>query len=253
MLTPNRELKAAARQAMDGYWWSAMGLLVILLLYIVVVAVFTLGIGNLFLFPPVIIGYYLFFLKRAKGQDASIGDLFLPFRYYGKAFLTYLLYSIIMLLAASISLILFYMWFISTGLSFHDLFFNSNPSTVALVGNPDFLSFAYLFLLIPIYFGLRLSMVYFILNDNPNLPADKVIGLSWKLTRGAELKLLGLLLSYILWYIVIILTFFIAALYVLPYLSAALAMFYLDLKKNSTYGQEIDNYGKEIVYEAIPE
>ena len=72
--------------------------------------------------------------------------------------------------------------------------------------------------------------VHNIIHDNPNLSQSQARDLSRRMTDGFKADLFVLDFSFILWYILVGLTFGIAALYVVPYVSTANAMCYENLK-----------------------
>lgn len=72
--------------------------------------------------------------------------------------------------------------------------------------------------------------VHNIIHDNPNLSQSQARDLSRRMTDGFKADLFVLDFSFILWYILVGLTFGLAALYVVPYVSTANAMCYENLK-----------------------
>ena len=67
--------------------------------------------------------------------------------------------------------------------------------------------------------------------DNKNMTAMDVIRLSKKMTYGHKWNMFVFNLSFILWYLLCIITFGLASIYVVPYVSAANALYYEELKK----------------------
>ena len=67
--------------------------------------------------------------------------------------------------------------------------------------------------------------------DNKNITAMDVIRLSKKMTYGHKWNMFVFNLSFILWYLLCIITFGLASIYVVPYVSAANALYYEELKK----------------------
>lgn len=79
---------------------------------------------------------------------------------------------------------------------------------------------------------LRYSMVYYIMNDNPNIGVMDAINLSKEMMRGHKGRLFLLWLSFLGWFILGLIPFGIGLLWVIPYYNAAKANFYEDLKLN---------------------
>ncbi|NLK86395.1 MAG: DUF975 family protein [Clostridiaceae bacterium] len=91
-----------------------------------------------------------------------------------------------------------------------------------------------LLLIIPgIIKGYAYSMVPYILADNPNIGAKRAIELSDNMTRGHKLDMFVLQLSFIGWYLLGALFFFIGGLFVRPYEDATFAELYLTLRQNA--------------------
>jgi uncharacterized membrane protein len=86
-------------------------------------------------------------------------------------------------------------------------------------------------------------MVPYILADNPEIGVSRALELSNDMTRGHKLDMWVLDLSFIGWYLLGLLAFFVGVLFVNPYVDATNAELYLVLRKNSlddrmcTYGE----------------
>lgn len=74
-----------------------------------------------------------------------------------------------------------------------------------------------------------LSMTPYILEDEPQLSAFQAIKRSWNMMKGHKKELFILHLSFIGWFLLIILTLGIASVWAMPYLSTAQAAFYRDI------------------------
>ncbi len=113
-------------------------------------------------------------------------------------------------------------------------FNNYGKYFVTMLLNNLFIFLWSLLLLIPgIVKAYAYSQVPFIIHDNPNLSSKDARTMSDIMTKGFKADLFVLDLSFILWYILIICTFGIAGVYVLPYVSTTKAMYYENLKKHS--------------------
>lgn len=88
-----------------------------------------------------------------------------------------------------------------------------------------------LLLVIPgIIKGYSYAMTEFIMNDNPGLEGNKAIEASMAMMRGHKMRLFLLDLSFIGWIILGLLTFGLGLILVQPYMTAARAAFYEELK-----------------------
>ena len=79
--------------------------------------------------------------------------------------------------------------------------------------------------------GLSYSMAYYVLTENPELTAREALNESKAIMEGHKMELFVLYLSFILWDILVVFTFGIASVYVLPYQSATIANFYQKIKR----------------------
>lgn len=87
-------------------------------------------------------------------------------------------------------------------------------------------------LIIPgIIAGLRYSMAYYIMAENPEITASKAIALSKEMTSGHLWELALFHLSFFGWYLLSLATCGLALVWVVPYANAAQANVYLMLKK----------------------
>lgn len=75
--------------------------------------------------------------------------------------------------------------------------------------------------------------VNYIVHDNPSIDHKHARDLSKRMTNGFKGELFVLGLSFILWYMLIGVTFGLAAFYVIPYIQCTQAMYYEDLKHNA--------------------
>ena len=84
-------------------------------------------------------------------------------------------------------------------------------------------------LIIPVIIKLFYGQVFFLLHDFPQYTTRELLATSRRLTSGHKLKLLYIYISFLPYLIPCLLSCGIAMLWVLPYINATLAEFYLDL------------------------
>lgn len=75
------------------------------------------------------------------------------------------------------------------------------------------------------------SMAFYVLADNPELTAREALTKSKQIMKGHKMDLFILQLSFIGWYFLVGITFGIASIYVVPYMSATTANFYNSIKE----------------------
>ena len=76
------------------------------------------------------------------------------------------------------------------------------------------------------------SMTFYILAENKGMPVLEAITLSRKMMNGRKMDLFLLCLSFIGWFILVLITFGIAGIWVYPYFNATLTNFYLSVKED---------------------
>lgn len=191
-LTPNSNLRAAARAALSGKWGAAVwATFICLLICTACSAVPFLNYITLLLVLPVLgFGITILFLNLMQyGETPKLDNLFDGFKQYGHTLGTMLLMWVYIILWS----LLFYI-----------------PGIIK--------SYSY-------------AMTPYILRDEPQLGADEVITRSMQMMRGHKMKLFLLDLSFIGWEILNILTLGIGSLWLIPYMQSSRAAFYLDLKR----------------------
>lgn len=87
-----------------------------------------------------------------------------------------------------------------------------------------------LFIIPGIIAGYRYSMCFYILRENPDMAPMDVIRKSKEMMKGHKMDLFILQLSFIGWGLLSILTIGIGSLWLLPYITASVTAFYIDLK-----------------------
>lgn len=88
-----------------------------------------------------------------------------------------------------------------------------------------------LFIIPGIIKGIAYSQMFFLLVDNPKMDAAEAQKRSIEMMDGHKMEWFILQLSFILWYLLGIITFGLAFIYVTPYVEASKAEFYNRLKK----------------------
>lgn len=89
----NRELRAAARSQLKGGWLPAVG---VVLVYSLLTGVSgsALCIPLIIVGGPLTLGLWIYFLHKARGEEAEIENLFEGFKTFGPSFLLYVLEAV---------------------------------------------------------------------------------------------------------------------------------------------------------------
>ena len=200
MLKENSQLRAEARQALQGKWPMAA---VAALIYSIVAGglsaiPFIGGLCSLFIGLPVAYGIAIVMFGVFKGKDVDFGVLFEGFQDYSRIFVTKLLQGIY---TALWSLLL------------------------VVPGVIKYYSYA---------------MTDYILKEEPEMKNNAAIEKSMAMMENNKMKLFLLDLSFIGWALLAIVTFCIGFLFLQPYMQVARAAFYEDLKAQQGGNIEVD-------------
>lgn len=200
MLKENSELRAEARQALQGKWPMAA---VAALIYSVIAGglsaiPFIGGLCSLFVGLPVAYGIAIVMFGVFKGKDIDFGVLFEGFQDYSRIFVTKLLQGIY---TALWSLLLFV------------------PGVIK--------HYSY-------------AMTDYILKEEPEMKNNAAIEKSMAMMENNKMKLFLLDLSFIGWALLCIVTFGIGFLFLQPYMQVSHAAFYEDLKAQQVGNIEVD-------------
>lgn len=200
MLKENSQLRAEARQALQGKWPMAA---VAALIYSIVAGglsaiPFIGGLCSLFIGLPVAYGIAIVMFGVFKCKDVDFGVLFEGFQDYSRIFVTKLLQGIY---TALWSLLL------------------------VVPGVIKYYSYA---------------MTDYILKEEPEMKNNAAIEKSMAMMENNKMKLFLLDLSFIGWALLAIVTFGIGFLFLQPYMQVSRAAFYEDLKAQQGGNIEVD-------------
>ena len=106
-----------------------------------------------------------------------------------------------------------------------------------------------LFIIPGIIKGLSYSMAYYVMADNPEMTAREALNESKEIMKGHKGELFVLQLSFILWMLLSVVTFGIALIYVMPYMSCTTANFYQKIKRQP---QVVETVAEEAPVEEAP-
>ena len=205
MLPENRELRADARQALNGKWGQ---MVLVALIYLAVTGIWSAPGGMKaekehfdfaadVLFPfigflisgPMAYGIIHYFLKFIRNEEEELSDLFQGFRQFWKTVALYLLVCVFTVLWSLLFVV---------------------PGIIA---------------------AIRYSQSFFILRDNPELSPMEAIAKSKLMMDGYKSRYFCLGMSFIGWALLACMTLGIGFLWLMPYMMTAFSMFY-DKRKN---------------------
>lgn len=277
MYKTSKQLKQDAAQALSGKWGIVVLMMLTMGLISVPFAMLTeidesfVWLSYVVSFLSIIlnVGITSFLMKICCGQkqQAVFSDLFYGFKCHpGKALLLYLLTILYMIPGAivyAILLVVFMFVFIAgSGMSLSQLLYSdiSDAYLVAGIGGfvVVFLLLTILYAIYAYYIQYTYGLVYYLLLDYPDLPTGQIWKRSAQLMKGNRLRRLKLDLSFLPWFLGLILgvvigcfnpiLLIVVLLLCIPfcfalsiYISTASVEFYLDLVQNQPYQGSVDN------------
>lgn len=223
--TPNRELRAMAREALSGNWLMAVVVTFLNILFQQVSTIIPF-FGMLIqwaIVGPLLLGYHACFTGLVRGEVMGVGILFSGFSRFLKGMGLYLMTALIVGLAS-----------IAAALPGSLLIGSVFMMDVQITAQHPLFFFGIVVAILPAiavgcYMYLRYSLVYFIVNDDPELAVLEVLKESTRRMDGHKLKLFWLFCSFIPWFLLGMLALFIGVFWTMAYLYAAFAAFYDDL------------------------
>ena len=87
------------------------------------------------------------------------------------------------------------------------------------------------------YIDLMLAMSYMIYLDDPELRVTDIIRQSISMMKGNKFRYFYMILSFLGYYVLILLSIGVAALWVIPYQNMTLVQFYMDLRQSREYAE----------------
>lgn len=230
------ELKASAKEHMFGRYGSAVGayLLVTFLTGFVTLSVSSLSGNTVSVFATLIhytllfavsvltgllsSGTAYFYLKIVTGHRATVNDIFAGFRMYSDKAL---------MIQAWITLIT-YIGSLPEYIVLYRLSGHLDTSGLTLYGLCMLLSGV-----VSLILELFYAPAFFLMHDFPQYSATELLAMSRKLMSGNKMRLFYIYLSYIPLLLLGILSCGIALLWIIPYMNATLAEFYMDIINHS--------------------
>ena len=248
------ELKQNAKNQLKNNWGLAIGIIIVCTLISCIpnllveindeslaIAIIT-PIITLFITGPLTIGQCRFFINLSNRSNPKFSDLWYGFNNILKAIGVTLVITllvgvivfigVILLIITGIILSFMYpqvYYIMSEGLEMSMMAIEVTLVVRLLVGVIVFIG-AILLIITGIILSFMYSQVYYIMAENPEMSIIDCLKESSRIMKGHKMDLFVLELSFLGWVILMGITFGIAGLYVLPYYSATLTNFYLEIK-----------------------
>ena len=229
------ELKAIAKEHMFGRYGTAIAAFLIVGFITGFITIFSTYFLDTRTQPGVILNYLIsfviavltglfssgtgyFYLKISCSQPVSVGDIFYGFRFLPNKAVLLQFYVTILIYLAMLPM---------TALSF--IISTKPKQTILLLPY----SLAMLFYgIVALILSLVYSQIFFLLHDFPNYSAKELLITSRRLMKGNKGRYFYLIVSFIPLMLLSLLSCCIALLWLIPYINATYAEFYLDLMQH---------------------
>ncbi len=198
------------------------------------IAVILFNLAFYLAFSPLVVGFYKFFLQMSRGCTEKFSVLLSGFKKYIRNMLAIIMADVIYYgLLVVLGIIFFIFVYVSAegldSLHIQSKFLESGLYSFWMAILLA-IALALFFFLIFKTFAL-IEFLPFVLADNNNMGAFKLIRSFWKRTSPYNYKMIKLWFSFILWWVLCVITLGIALLWVLPYWTLTKAEFYKRLFK----------------------
>lgn len=235
--TPNAELMSQARACLKGRWGIAVGTsLLSIIISIAAQSVPLIGpIAGLLITGPLTVGMAIFYLTLVRGGEPKVSMIFAGFRQFGTSLGAYLLMCLFIglwFLAFSVpGMIVMAVMMVQVVKSTMNMGDMQVPAA-ALASATGGMMFLFFFAAIvaATIVSYRYMMTFYIIADDAAVGPLTVIRTSKQMMYGKKWKFFCLFLRFIGWSLLCVLTLGIGFLWLLPYMSASMVLFYEDVR-----------------------
>ena len=180
-------------------------------------------ISGILVTPHMNAGMTWIFLKKARGEDVIFGDVFAGFgRCYGKLAMLGFVQFVVML----ILVLVFLIPMLGMGISLDGVKSGATPEIPPEAASGIGLLFAFVFVVV-LFLMIRFALAHVMAIDRPD-SAIEAYKLSWRVTKGRFLTILGLGVILLLLNVAGTLALLVGLIFTMPMLSAVVAQFYHD-------------------------
>lgn len=240
------EYKALARESMKGSYGQGVGLMfAVVMAQSILSGVFSRMMGDsqimafaynilnliiaTIIFNPLLVGLSRFFLEQAQGRP-DMNNVFYSFK-------TNLTNTVKVAFIRDVKLIL---WFVPAFIGLLAVTIESEV-TAFLVRSFAFMPILVILMIPGIVKSIEYTVINYILAENPDIKSKEAFKMARGMMQGNKHRLFFLELSFIGWIFLGALAFGVGIFFVMPYIEAAAAQFYLDVKAQAGYGIQSSN------------
>lgn len=232
------EIKKQAKSNLQGKWSTVV---VLSLIYIAISYAITyasnfipfIGIGLLIITIPLQYGLIYSFIKIYRNEKYTYSDLFTStFNNFTKIWkvignqLLKLIVPIILLIVSTCILVgsITFIYIASNNTSDSNTIYMTLAGIFLIIGYIGYIaSIIYLYVKDLLYI-----LSYYVMYDNPNLTAKQIVEESERIMKGQRGRYFSLGLSFFGWILLVIITFGIGIIFLMPYIQISIAIFYED-------------------------
>lgn len=244
-----KTIKQLGKENMKKQWGELLLALVLFEAVLLLASALTIGVGALVITGPLQFGVTYLYYKSTQGETVDQTMLLRGFKdKFGESFLAGLFVSILQSIPLFIGGILFMITIVgmisslAAGIQMGAMGYDTGYSTGAAAGFGSILLLLVGIVLnvavIFIYYGICLSI--YILVREPGSTAVKALKKSWAIMKGQKLRMFVFDLSYIGWFILSMILFFIPLIWVAPYYKSSKTILMTDIYDNSGVADDPD-------------
>ncbi|MGL4992366.1 MAG: DUF975 family protein [Sarcina sp.] len=261
-----KELKMRAKENLKDKWGLAIAVMVVFLILTQIGILYTFASTGSFLSGSIfqdlwivftegafLAGICMFNLSLAR-KNGKFSKLFEGFKIYPKALGAWILFCLIGILSIVGSVILAITIMAGVFQSILSYAYNVSFSGLGITLTIISVIVAIIFIVLSIILTYMFSQVFFIMANNDKKSVGECFAESKSLMKGNKFRLFVLQISFIWWYLLCGITGGLALIFVGPYISQTMALFYLEisgqLSEESSIDDLSDDYnGKENFYD----
>lgn len=239
-----KELKKKAKENLRGNWGKSIAVMVVYILMTQLGLIFDLATGGgqigstffenlwaLFAMGALTLGICMYNISLSRG-NGRFGQLFEGFKIYPKSLGAWILRLLIALISAIGISILTIISIVGLAANFVNYSMNTSifggfGTAISIIG----VVIAIILIVIGIILSYMYSQVFFILAESPNKRVIECFKESKLIMKHNKFRYFVLQLSFIWWYLLCGVTMGLAFIWVGPYISQTMTMFYFDVKK----------------------
>lgn len=230
------ELKAIAKEHMFGRYGTAVGASVIVMLIVGFINFFSTIFLDTMTIPGIVLNYLIsfvvsvlaglftsgesyFYLRICCGRPVMVKDVFYGFKLFPNKAVSIQFYISVWIYLSMLPMTVFSYMVMN----------DANNAPLMLAYSLAMILYGVVSMMISLIY----SQAFFLLHDFPDYSVKELLGMSKKLMKGSKGRLFYIIVSFLPLMLLSLLSCGIAYLWLVPYMNATCAEFFLDLIKNN--------------------